>query len=317
MILLIGSFGRPLTFAQDTPKPAADQKKEPAPAPAGQKSSEPAKPAAPAVAEPIKTVESKKAEETKPQPPAKPEVQISNIRFVTSEYGPAAASPVFQPGERVIARYDVSKFQTDVDSKSNLSVVHVLKSAADAKEIAKNAFDVQTVCTQGPPIILSARATLPVGTPPGKYYFEIKMVDNLIARSGSAKADFEIGAPKFAASNVRFTADREGKTDISPVFAVGQRAYLQFNILGLKVDQNMVRCGISAEAQGPDGLYRKMFKQQPPPTAADGGQALPVPVTILLNNSIPGKTTVNVEIHDLGANATLSLPVTFDVLKSN
>ena len=319
----------PFTEAQDAPKPLPDQKKEgtqaqpvtpgetpkkvegavkapAAPAP-GAKPLEQAAPAAPP----------KAAEPAPPPIPAKPEVKISNIRFVTSEYGPAAAPPVFQPGERITLRYDVSEFQTDIDSKSNLSVLHVLKSAADAKELAKNEFDVKTVCTQGPPIILAAKTTLATGTPSGKYYFEIKLVDNLIARNGSAKGDFEVGPPKFAVVNARFTADREGKIEIPPVFGLGQRAYLQISVLGLKVDQNTVRCGVSAEAQGPDGLYRKIFKAQPPPVAAEDGQAPAVPVTILLNNSMPGKTQVNVEVHDLGANATVNLPVNYEVLKSN
>lgn len=296
VVLALAVSGSGLAIAQDTSRPATEKKTEAAP-----KAPEPAKPETPA----------------KPELPARPQVEISNIRFVAGEYGPAVAPPVFQPGERVIARYEVSKFQTDVDSKSNLSILHVLKSAANAKEVAKNDFDVKTVCAQGPPVILSAKATLPTGTPPGKYCFEIKIVDNLIARTGSAKADFEIGAPKFAAANVRFTADREGKVEIPPVFGLGQRAYLQFNVLGLKVDQNMVRGAISAEAQGPDGLFRKIYKAQLPPVTAEEGNAPPVPVTILVNNSMPGKTQLNMEIHDLGGNATVNLPVTFEVLKSN
>jgi hypothetical protein len=42
-----------------------------------------------------------------------------------------------------------------------------------------------------------------------------------------------------------------------------------------------------------------------------------VPVTILLNNSAAGKTQVNVEVHDMGGNTTITVPVTFEVLKSN
>ena len=329
IVLALMTSGAPLATAQDAPKPAPDQKKEGAqaqPVTPGEtpkkdegavKAPAPPAPSAKPLEQAAPAAPPKAAEPAQPAMPAKPEVKVSNIRFVTSEYGPAVAPPVFQPGERITLRYDVSQFQTDIDSKSNLSVLHVLKSAADAKELAKNEFDIKTVCTQGPPIILSAKATLATGTPPGKYHFEIKLVDNLIARNGSAKGDFEVGPPKFAVVNARFTADREGKVEMPPVFGLGQRAYLQFNVLGLKVDQNMARCGASAEAQGPDGLYRKIFKAQPPPVPAEDGRAPAVPVTILLNNSMPGKTQVNVEVHDLGANATVNLPVNYEVLKSN
>jgi len=240
---------------------------------------------------------------------------ITNLRATYGVPGLVRPDNKVFPGDVLFLSFDIKGVNLDADGKATYSLVTEIKNANGETEYKHSSKPVQVASLLGGDRI-TAFTQVDVGTKQkaGDYTVHITVKEPNGA-SASEKATFTLTPPKFALVQIQTAIDAERRS-ATPVFVVGQTAFVSGAIVGFKRDdKDNPNIALEVSVVDEDGKMttkdarKELFdaKQNLPKTAT----SIPLQIPVVLNR--PGKFTLQVKIADTLSNESFELKLPISV----
>jgi hypothetical protein len=189
-------------------------------------------------------------------------LKLQNFAFTEGGSGPSRASSVYQAGEDVFARYELTGYGSD--PKNNNIAVAIRVVCADPNGLALDRPWENTVTGESKgastPIQGNYRIHLPSFAPAGIYKLNIHAEDKAAGSAGDFSPAFTVenrspvlSAVKLEVRDFHFLRSRQGEP-ISPAeYHAGESVYYDFRLLGMQLRDDRVNLRIAYKLLGPDG----------------------------------------------------------------
>jgi|GEM_PF-3774843 len=240
---------------------------------------------------------------------------ITKLRATYGVPGVARPDNLVSPGDVLFLAFDITGVKLDGDGKATYQIVTEIKNSKGETEYKHSSKPIHVLSLLGGDRI-TAFTQVDVGTKqvPGEYTVQVT-VKEPTGDSASEKAVFTLTSPQFALVQVQTGIDAERKAS-TPIFMVGQTAYLSGVLVGFKRDDAgnpKVQLEVSiTDEQG--NATTKTPKTETLQTLPKQATSIPLQIPVVLNR--PGKFTLQVKIVDQLADKAFNLKLPLSVSES-
>lgn len=170
--------------------------------------------------------------------PAK--LELRDVRASHGQLGPERKSDEYVLGDEAYYRFTIAGVKSDADGRL-AAEIHLRVTDAQGKEVLKTAVPVQAVMALGGDTLPgSARVNLNDPITPGEYELTVEVKDLNAGESASFRRKFTCKPEEFAAVQVRFYQDPDGKLPAPVGGMVGQTLFVRFYGIGFDRGQGEI-----------------------------------------------------------------------------
>jgi hypothetical protein len=161
------------------------------------------------------------------------QLKLSNPRATYGFLGPARESNKFLPGDVLFLAYSIDGMSVDKTGQIKYSLALEMNDSAGKKVFGQQPQIIESANSLGGNSLPGyAYANIGGDVAAGKYTIKVTVKDESIDKSQSLTHSFEVLKKDFGIGRVGLFYDERGQNWASPVFVIGQRAWLHFITMG-------------------------------------------------------------------------------------
>jgi hypothetical protein len=239
---------------------------------------------------------------------------IADERFTYGHLGPTRKDNDFLPGDVVCLAFNINNMKFDAAGRASFSIaMEVFDNAGTSrfKQLPRNATAQNYLGGTLLPSV--AELQIPLATPPGEYTIRMTIEDRAAKAKTTLERKARVLPADFGLIHVHTTADREGKTPITPIAAVGESLYVNFAAVGFQRDGDKKQPNIEVAMRI---LDEKGNATTPRPLTGKANSDIPadfqiIPLQFGLTLNRAGRFTVELSATDRlsGKSARVSIPI--------
>jgi len=254
-------------------------------------------------------------------------LRLQNFAFTEGGSGPPRTSSIYQAGEDVFARYELTGYGSD--PKNNKMAVAIRVVSTDPNGVALDRPWENTVSGESKsgstPIQGNYRIHIPSFAPAGIYKLNIHAEDKTTNSTGDFAPAFTVenrspvlSAVKLEVRDFHFLRGRQGEPTSPAEYHAGESVFYEFRLLGMQFRDDHVNLHIAYKLIGPDGSV--LLNRPDWESLNDSYVYHPANFFLLVTGYLdlpadikPGSYTLRYEISDSNGNSNLIHEGRFEV----
>ena len=254
-------------------------------------------------------------------------LKLQNFAFTEGGSGPSRASSVYQAGEDVFAKYELTGYGSDPTDHTIAVVIRVMCTDPNGVALDRPWENTVTGESKGAsvPIQGNYRIHVPSFAPPGIYKLNIHAEDKATHSTGDFSPAFTVenrspvlSAVKLEVRDFHFLRGKQGEPITPAEYHAGESVYYDFRLMGMQFRDDRVNLHIAYKLLGPDG---SVLLNKPDWEALNDSYVYhPTNLFLLVTGYLdlpadikPGTYTLRYEISDNNGNSNLIHEGRFEV----